>query len=212
MSRSLTYINPLLGRLPGCFSLVMVHCLIRCLARPQSGGPAAYGRLLIQDALGMVDNYAPRDTLEAMLVMQIVSFHSRAQQALMRAAQVADPVKLARAERHAMALRRAAEALERQLWRRRRALAAEGEVHVSPPAWEYDLDALEAMWREAGPVEVAAADEAAADDEAMVAGAPGGELAAPRMLSRQQRRALERAERRLVEKLEAERRRLARAA
>jgi hypothetical protein len=172
---------------------------------------------MIRDALGMVGVYAPRDALEAALVIQIVVFHYRAQQAMALAAMHEDDVaKQLRSERHAMALQRGAALLERRMWQHRRALAAEGEVRVSPPAWEYDLDALEAAWREAVPSAQAGTDDTAGGAEAdarQAAEQPDAAPAtAPRMLSRQQRRALARQERHLVAKLAAEARRLAQAA
>lgn len=143
-----TYLNPLLGLLPGCISLAMLYDLLCCLPRPRAGGPRDYGRQLIQDALAMLDAAAPRDRLEAMLATQMVALHAQARPALMRAAMEENPDRQARLQRHAMALQRRAEALERAIARHRRALAREGLVHVAPPGWEYDLDALEAVWRD----------------------------------------------------------------
>jgi hypothetical protein len=109
MSRHTTCPTPLLGQLPGCVSLAMVHGLLRSLTRPAPDGPAEYGRQTIRDALGMVGAYAPRDALEAALVIQIVVFHYRAQQAMALAALHEDDVaKPLRCERHAMALQRGA--------------------------------------------------------------------------------------------------------
>jgi hypothetical protein len=148
MQRITTYLSPRLGSLPGCISLAMLADLLRCLPRPQPDQSRDYGRQLIQDALAMLDAIAPRDRLEAELAVQMLALHAQARPALMRAAAEQDPDRQMRLQRHAMALQRRAEAQERSIARHRRTLAREGEVHVAPPGWEYDLDALEAAWRD----------------------------------------------------------------
>ena len=149
MSAFSTYYNPILGRLPGVISLAMLIDFLRCLPRPPIGAPLAYGRQMIQDALASVDAFGPRDRLEAMLVLPIPTLLLAARE--MEAAAAADPDldRRMRLRRQMMALQRRAEALGAEVRRHRRELARRDVQHVPPqPAWEFDLDALEAAWRD----------------------------------------------------------------
>jgi hypothetical protein len=130
-------------------SLAMLFNFLRCLPRPGIGGPVAYGRQMIQDALAAVDAFGPRDRLEALLVMPIPTLLLAAKDAEAAARAEPDFDRRMRIERHMMALQRRAEALGAEVRRHRRALAAQDLQHVPPqPALGYDLDALEAVWRD----------------------------------------------------------------
>jgi hypothetical protein len=148
MSSPSTFLNPMLGRVPGVISLAMLFNFLRCLPRPFVGGPVAYGRQMIQDALAAVDAIDPRDRLEAVLALRIPLLEAEADATYALARLESDWEQKARKQRHAMALERRAEAVRREIRRHRRALAAEDVQHVSPPPLAYDLDALEAVWRD----------------------------------------------------------------
>ena len=100
------YYNPMLGRVPGCVSLAMVFDFLCCLPRPRIGGPVAYGRQMIQDTLGAVDAFGPRDRFEAMLVMRIPVLEVEADATYALAQRETDWDRKARMQRHAMALSR----------------------------------------------------------------------------------------------------------
>ena len=148
MTRSTTYLNPALGLLPGVVSLALLYDFLRALPRPRVGGPIAYGRLMIQDALAVVDAAGPRDLLEAALLMQVPVLLIEAREAQAMATADPDWDRKTRMQRHALALQRRGEAMQREVRRHRAALAARGIEHVAPPPFAYDLDALEAVWRD----------------------------------------------------------------
>jgi hypothetical protein len=148
MTTFTTYLNPLLGRVSGCVSLAMLFDLLRALPRPLVGGPVAYGRQMILDALAEVDAWAPRDRFEAALALQIPTLLLAGRAAEAAARVEADWDRRMRLERHVMTSQRRAEALGREIRRHRKDLAAEGLVHVSPPGFVCDADALEAVWRD----------------------------------------------------------------
>ena len=149
MPSSPDWMNPLLGRVPGVISLAMLFDFLRCLPRPRLGGPVAYGRQMIQDALAAVDAIGPRDKVEAVLAMQIPTLLLAAKEAEAAARVEPDFDRRMRIERHMAMLQRRAEGLSAEVRRHRRELAVgSGLRHVSPPALVYDLDVLEAVWRD----------------------------------------------------------------
>ena len=139
---------PTPSTLPTCVSLHMVMDLVRCLARPRPGDPPDLGRQAIATALWAVACYQPRDGLEALLVTHLVLMQERARQELVLSASFNEQVPMMlRVERQALALQRAAGALERQLRSYRRGRTAAGEAPAPEATWTYDLTALEAVWR-----------------------------------------------------------------
>ena len=60
MARSTTYLNPALGRLPGVVPLALRYDFLCALPGPRVGGAVDWGRLMIQDALAVVDAAGPR--------------------------------------------------------------------------------------------------------------------------------------------------------
>ena len=149
MPSSPDWMNPLLGRLPGVISLAMLFDFLRCLPRPRLGGPVGYGRQMIADALAAIDAIGPRDKVEAALVMQIPTLLLAARETEAAARAEPDLDRRMRIERHMSMLQRRAEGLSAEVRRHRKELVTGLNLrHVSPPALEYDLDMLEAVWRD----------------------------------------------------------------
>lgn len=135
--------------LPGCFSPAMVHSLVCSLPQPRPYVPVD-GRRQIREALNLVDAYAPRDALEAMLVLNTVTIRCHVRHLVDHPLLVADAALQRRAAAQVRDLERAAVAGGRRLWQHRRERAAEGRARPDPrPPWCCDLDRLEARWRAA---------------------------------------------------------------
>ena len=148
---------PATGTLPGCFSPAMVAGLIRALPRPTAADAAELGRQTLHEVLAMISLYRPCDVIEALLVQQIAILHVRAPLAAALAAASEDtPESMVRYERHMMAQLRGAGALERRLGIYRREQAARGCAPAADEPWDYDLAAMEALWREAHTQQAAA--------------------------------------------------------
>jgi hypothetical protein len=104
---------------------------------------------MIQDALASVDAFGPRDRLEAMLVMQIPTLLLAAREAEAAATAEPDFNLRMRRQRHMAMLQRRAEGLSAEVRRHRRSLVTGLDLQHAPPhALGYDLDALEAVWRD----------------------------------------------------------------
>jgi len=153
----------------------MVAGLIRALPCPTAADAAAFGRQTLHEVLAMISLYRPCDVIEALLVQQIAILHVRAPLAAALAAASEDtPESMVRYERHMMAQLRCAGALERRLRIYRRELAAQGYAPATDAPWDYDLAAMEALWREAHTPPAAAAAPAAAPGVRQPARLPAG--------------------------------------
>ena len=155
MSRTLSYLNPLPTLVSACLSLALIHDLLRCLPRPCTGGPADYGRQMIQDALAAADLLGPRDRLEAAIAVQMVVLQRQAREAAAAAAAEPDFDKRLRIQRHEMALLRRHEALGRNEAIEEPPMAPEGVAVQAPPEprlTQQEADALtpEQRWRRYG--------------------------------------------------------------
>jgi hypothetical protein len=138
---------PATGPLPGCFSPLIADETVRALPRPREDAPAEHGRQMLHEAMAMVAEYAPCTVVEARIVMQIIIWQFRAARAVGTAARQAMPAAMERGERHAMTQIRATGALERRLACGQRARMKAGIEVPEMGTWDYDLAALEAVWR-----------------------------------------------------------------
>jgi hypothetical protein len=202
--------NPTPNWLPASFPLFMAVTLLHALPRPNPKQPAV-NRSRIQCAFALIREYAPRDTIEAHLVLQIaIMLEQGPRMQVLAAAHQSDLKAALRFERQGMAATRCMLRLMDRLRDHRR---EERAASVEAP-WEYDPAEMEAIWREGVEVETPAAPEetgrtiAARDagDDAPVAPAGedfpvvAGEAVMPPM-SRQQRRALERMQQKLARRV-----------
>lgn len=141
--------NPPLGHLPGVISLAMLTSFLHCLPRPRPGASRALGRQMIQDALAALDAWSPRDRFEALLVLQIPTLLLAAQEVEAEARAAPDFDQRMRLYRRVAVFQRRVEGLGAEVRRHRRELAVGQDLqHAPPPQQGYDLDALEAVWRE----------------------------------------------------------------
>jgi hypothetical protein len=196
--------------LPAAFSLSLICTLLRALPPPDPFQPAAEADRLRKTLL-LVQELAPRTVLEGMLVQQIVLGMAHGPYCAMQAtlaAKAGKPAQMAQWERLVLAHGR----LIGTLMRQRAAMRAAGGADAAEPEQTWDLAELGAMWRRwHAPPEAAelAADEANAAPDAVPMHPPinqAAELAqaaAAWPLSRQQRRALERMQRRMAARVEA---------
>lgn len=197
--------------LPAAFSLSFICTLLRALPAPDPLQPAAEADRLRKTLL-LVQELAPRTVLEAMLVQQIVlgMVHGPwcAMQATL-AAQAEKPAVMAQFERLVLAHGR----LVGNLMRQRAVLRAAGGAEAAEPEQTWDLVELAAMWRgwhAAAEAPEPAAEEANTGADAGVmqqvtnqaAEVPQRPQASTPLLSRQQRRALERMQRRMAARVE----------
>lgn len=193
--------------LPAAFSLSFICTLLRALPAPDPLQPAAEADRLRKTLL-LVQELAPRTVLQAMLVQQIVlgMVHGPwcAMQATL-AAQAEKPTVMAQFERLVLAHGR----LVGNLMRQRAVLRAAGGAEAAEPEQTWDLAELEAMWRgwhapPEAPEPAAEEPTTAADAVAMqpavnqAAELPDLPQSAAWPMSRQQRRALERMQRKMA--------------
>ncbi len=198
--------------LPAAFSLSLICTLLRALPAPDPLQPAAEADRLRKTLL-LVQELAPRTVLEAMLVQQIVlgTAHGPlcARQAML-ASRAAKPTEMAQFERLALAHGR----LVGNLMRQRAAVRAAATAQAAEPEQTWDLAELAAMWRgwhvPPKPAEPAAEQPTTAADATVMQqplnqAADLPEQAQPAAvwpLSRQQRRAQERMQRRMAARVE----------
>jgi hypothetical protein len=196
MSQSSTLPSP--NSLPACFPLFLAVTLLHALPRPNPKQPAV-NRSRIEGAFALIRDLAPRDLIEAHLAVQIAILMEQApyMQGL-AAVHQSDLKAYQRFERQGQSMTRCMLRLMDRLREHRR----EGRAAAEGAPWEYDPAEMEAIWREgveleqnADPAGTGAAQDLSGDvpvpQDARVEGA------VPPM-SRQQRRAMERMQQKLV--------------
>lgn len=149
---------PMAGLLPGCVTSSALFSLLRALPRPRAGDPEDLGRGIIHDALTVLRAFRLRDGYEVMLAIRLVIAEFAARGSV-RLSHVCPEGSQAQRQNDQISLRQFAVAAqaEQRLLRHRRALVKEGVAPEELPAWEYDLRALEAVWRKGGEAVVDAA-------------------------------------------------------
>jgi hypothetical protein len=196
MSHSSTLPSP--NSLPACFPLFLAVALLHALPRPNPKQPAV-NRSQLDGAFALIRDLAPRDLIEAHLVLQIaVLMHQAPQVHAMASAHQGEPKAFERFERQGLSMTRCMLRLQDRLRDYRR----EGRPAVEGAPWEYNLAEMEAIWWEGAEVEEDAASVAGgaapveADDGLVASTEPDALIAAAEAvvppMSRQQGRAPER--------------------
>jgi hypothetical protein len=186
--------------LPAAFSLSLICTLLRALPAPDPLQPAAEADRLRKTLL-LVRELAPRTVLEGMLVQQIVLGMAHGPYCAMQAtlaARAGKAAQMAQWERLVLAHGR----LVGNLMRQRAAMRAASGADAPEPETTWDLAELEAMWRGwHAPAEPAEPATEEANAAAVLPELAQAAAAWPR--SRQQRRALERMQRKMAARVEA---------
>jgi hypothetical protein len=208
------------GLLPACVSLHMVLSIIFAMARPDADDPPGLGRQAIAAALEMLGRLSPRDAMEAMTAMHIVIAHQRAQFGAVLAGASETAAAMQRHERLAVSWLRLAGRMEQRLRQYQKEPLADPAAAEDGATWQYDLEALEAAWQTGTTPRPTATPGQAAAPSVAAAHGPAADMAEPievelplsRPMSRHERRALERMQRKLANRTGVSLRQVAQAA